>query len=195
MSKFNTKKTGFDTGIIAGAETKTAGKYTDYELLRRITLSNMLFESNYYQPADKIMNQIEKLVKIVDPQLVIDLAIECRFEQKLRHTPLWLLLLVNEYHKGHSIAAALTKISTRPDMLMDMLAIMKAKYGTFKPIPKPIKKGLKKAFDNYNGYQLSKYKKSNLEISLIDFINLVNHKPINKNRESLTGQVNGTLAV
>jgi len=193
MSKFNTKKTGFDTGIIAGKETKTAGKYTDYELLRRVTLANLLFESNYYQSSDTIMKQIETLVPKVTGQQVIDLAMECRFEQKLRHTPLWLLLLVNEYHKDVSVKDALAKIATRPDMLMDMLGMIKVRKGKLK-IPKAIKKGMALAFNNYDEYQLSKYKKNNLEMSLVDVVNLVHPKPTQKNAEALKALVDGTLS-
>jgi len=193
MSKFNTKKTGFETGIIAGTETQTAGKYTNYELLRRVTLSNLLFESNYYQSSDDIMNQIENLVKKVEPQKVIDLALECRFEQKLRHTPLWLLLLVNQFHKDISIKDSLAKICTRPDMLMDFLGMLKVRYEKIKPIPKPIKKGLALAFNNYDEYQIAKYKKSNMDLSLIDVVNLVHPKPNQKNEEALKKLVNNTL--
>ena len=194
MSKFNTKKTGFEPGIIAGMKTETAGKYSDYELLRRVTLANLLFESNYYQKADTIMLQIEELVKRVEGAKVIELAIECRFEQKLRHTPLWLLLLVNEYHKDVSIKDALAKVANRPDMLMDFLGMMKVRYGKIVPIPKPIKKGLALAFNNYDEYQIAKYRKSNLEISLIDVVNLVHPKPTQKNEKALKELVSNTLA-
>jgi hypothetical protein len=193
MSKFNTKKDGFESGIIAGTMTDVAGKYTDYELLRRVTLANLLFESNYYQNADTIMEQIENLVKKVNPELVINLAIECRFEQKLRHTPLWLLLLVNQYHKNVSIKDALAKIANRPDMLMDYLGMRKVRFGKIKPLSKPEKKGLKYAFDNYDHYQIAKYKKSNLDISLIDVVNLVHPKPVEKNRVALEKLVKGEL--
>lgn len=185
MSKFNTKKTGFDYGEIAGVMTEAAGKYTDYELLRRVTLSNLLFESNYYQDADSIMNQIEALVKKVDPSKVIELAIECRFEQKLRHTPLWLLLLVNQYHVDYSVKNAISKIANRPDMLIDLLGMIKTRKGKIKTIPKAIKKGMALAFDNYDEYQIAKYKKSNMDISLVDVVNLVHPKPIQKNEVAL----------
>jgi len=193
MSKFNTKKTGFEKGIIAGVETNTAGKYTDYELLRRVTLANLLFESNYYQSSDEIMIQIESLVQKINPEKVIDLAIECRFEQKLRHTPLWLLLLVNQYHKGYSIKNALAKIANRPDMLMDFLGMIEVRYGKIKPLSKPIKKGIAAAFDNYDEYQIAKYKKNNMEVSLVDVVNLVHPKPTQKNSEALKKLITGTL--
>lgn len=185
MGKFNPKKHGFDTGEIAGKTTEVAGKYTDYELLRRVTLANLLFESNYYQSSDAIMKQIENLVPKVTAEQVINLAIECRFEQKLRHTPLWLLLLVSEYHKGASIKEPLARICNRPDMLMDLLGMIKVRKGKMKPIPKGIKKGMALAFNNYDEYQLAKYKKSNLEISLVDVVNLVHPKPTEKNAVAL----------
>lgn len=195
MSKFNEKKTSHDTGVIAGVKTNAAGKYTDYELLRRVTLANLLFESNYYQTSDTIMKQIEDLVQKVNPFHVIELALECRFDQKLRHTPLWLLLLVNEYYKnkGISIAEPLAKIATRPDMLMDFLGMAKARYGSFKPISKPIKKGLKMAFNNYDDYQIAKYKKSNLEMSLLDVVRLIHPTPTPKNEKALKELVTGDL--
>jgi len=195
MSKFNTKKKGTAIGQIAGITTHAAGKYSNYELLRRVTLSNLLFESNYYQKSDTIMLQIEELVKYTKPQEVIDLALECRFEQKLRHTPLWLLLLVNEYHKEVSVKEAISTICTRPDMLMDllgMLAVRNAK-GQFKPIPKAIKKGMALAFNNYDEYQIAKYRKNNLEISLVDVVNLVHPKPTAKNEQALKQLVNDNL--
>lgn len=192
MSKFNTKKTGFDSGIIAGRLTNTAGKYSDYELLRRVTLSNLLFESDYYQSADEIMKQMEDLCYKVEGEKIIQLAIECRFEQKLRHTPLWLLILAHEIH-GISIKDAIVKIANRPDMLMDLLQMLKVRNGSYK-MSKPIKKGLAKAFDHYDEYQIAKYKKSNMDLSLVDVVNLVHPKPTAKNEKALKALVDNTLA-
>lgn len=193
MAKFNKKKTQTQEGIIAGLKTAAAGKYSNYELLRRVTLSNLLFESNYYQSADTIMQQIEYLVKEVAPEKVVELALECRFEQKLRHTPLWLLILVNEYHKGYSVKEALAKIANRPDMLMDILGMLEARNGKIKPLSQALKKGMALAFNNYGEYQIAKYKKSNLEHSLIDVVNLVHPKPIEKNAEALKKLVEDRL--
>ena len=192
MSKFNFKKTGFGFGLIAGKATKSAGQYSDYELLRRVTLANLLFESNYYQSSDEIMKQIEDLCFKVSGEEIIELALECRFEQKLRHTPLWLLIIANEMHNV-SVADAIAKVANRPDMTMDLLQMLKARNGSYK-MSKSIKKGLAKAFDNYDEYQISKYKKSNLEMSLVDVVNLVHPKPTSKNELALKSLVNGKLS-
>lgn len=192
MSKFNKKKTAFGLGAIAGGKTNAAGKYSSYELLRRVTLTNLLFESSYYQSADTIMGQMEALIPKVAPERIIDLAIECRFEQKLRHTPLWLLLLTNEYH-GCSVKNALAKVATRPDMLMDLLAMIKARRGSIKPIPQSIKKGMAMAFNNYDAYQIAKYKKSKMDISLVDVVNLVHPRPREKNAAALKALIEDNL--
>lgn len=191
MSKFNTKKTGFDSGIIAGKLTDKAGKYSDYELLRRVTLANMLFESDYYQSSDQIMKQIEDLCYTVSGEMIIELALECRFEQKLRHTPLWLLILANEIHDV-SVKDAVAKIANRPDMTIDLLQMLKVRNGSYK-MSKSIKKGIAKAFDNYDKYQIAKYRKSNMELSLVDVVNLVHPKPTVKNEEALQSLVANTL--
>ncbi|SKC06533.1 TROVE domain-containing protein [Soonwooa buanensis] len=191
MSKFNLKKSIFGTGKIAGETTAKAGKYTDYELLRRVTLANLLFESNYYQPADEIMTQIENLCSKVSGEQIVELALECRFEQKLRHTPLWLLILANEIHDT-PVKDAIAKISNRPDMTMDLLQMLKVRNGSYK-MSKSVKKGLAKAFDNYDEYQISKYKKSNLDLSLVDVVNLVHPKPTAKNEAALKALVNDEL--
>jgi hypothetical protein len=193
MAKFTERKTGHSTGTIAGVTTPAAGKYTDEELLRRVTLANLLFESNYYQTVDDIMDQIENLVPKVKPQAVVDLALECRYAQKLRHTPLWLLLLVNQYHKGHPIKDAIAKVCNRPDMLMDMLGMLKVRNGKIKPIPKGIKNGLALAFDNYDEYQIAKYKKANMDLSLVDVVNLVHPVATPRNEKALEALVKGTL--
>ncbi|MBV8325593.1 TROVE domain-containing protein [Chryseobacterium sp.] len=191
MSKFNTKKTGFGFGFIAGKLTDNAGQYSDYELLRRVTLANLLFESDYYQSADDIMKQIEDLCYKVDGEKIIQLAIECRFEQKLRHTPLWLLILAHEIH-GISVKEAIAKIANRPDMTIDLLQMLKVRNGSYK-MSKPIKKGLAKAFDQYDEYQISKYKKTNMALSLIDVVNMVHPKPTDKNEKALKDLVANTL--
>ncbi len=134
---------------------------------------------------------MENLCQKVTGEQIIELAMECRFKQKLRHTPLWLLVLADEYHKV-AVKDAIAKIANRPDMTMDLLQMLKFRNGSYK-MSKSIKKGLAKAFDQYDEYQIAKYKKSNLELSLVDVVNLVHPKPIEKNELALKGLVNDTL--
>jgi hypothetical protein len=138
------------------------------------------------------MNQIEELVQKVPGRDVLKLVEETRFEQKLRHTPLWLITLIVKYHPEVSVKETLAKIATRPDMLMDIAAMLKLQNGKLK-IPKGIKKGMAKAFDNYDEYQIAKYKRKSHEFSLIDIVNLVHPKPNQKNSDALRKLVKGEL--
>jgi 60 kDa SS-A/Ro ribonucleoprotein len=195
--KFNKRKKTkvFGTGTIAGGATNAAGKYTNEQLLRRVVMANLLWESTYYQRADTIMNQIETLIPKVSPQTIADLAIETRFEQRLRHTPIYLTLMLYKFHGGARVADTLAKICTRPDMTIDTLAMLPIvlERKTIKPIPNAIKKGLAAAFDHYDDYQIAKYKRSKHTISLVDVVNLVRPVPTQKNATALQGLVDGTL--
>lgn len=77
------------------------------------------------------MAQIENLCYKVTGQQIIDLALECRFEQKLRHTPLWLLILANDIHNAN-VKDAIARVANRPDMTMDLLQMLKARNGSYK---------------------------------------------------------------
>lgn len=196
--KFNKRKikSFFGTGEIAGRKTDAAGRYTSEQLLRRVVMANLLWESTYYQSADTIMEQIESLIPRVSPQVIADLAIETRFDQRLRHTPIYLTLMLFKYHGcGSVVSNILAQICTRPDMTMDTLAMLPIILGrdSIKPIPNAVKKGLAKAFDQYDAYQLAKYKRSRHDISLIDVVNLVRPVPTQSNASALQDLVNSTL--
>lgn len=179
MSKFNPKKVSTAEGVIAGRTTSAAGKYTNEQLLRRVTLANLLFEDTYYNTGNKIADQMEDLVKKVKPQVVLDLAIECREQQKLRHTPLWLIGLTLKHHGTEGVRKAIESMNFRPDMcgdLLRMLAYQKGKSGIKGSIPQCVRKGLGTHLSSYNDYKLGKYARSNSEISLVDVVNLIHPK-------------------
>lgn len=87
------------------------------------------------------MAQIENLCYKVTGQQIIDLALECRFEQKLRHTPLWLLILANDIHNAN-VKDAIARVANRPDMTMDLLQMLKARNGSYK-MSKSVKRSRK----------------------------------------------------
>ena len=195
--KFNKRKTRslFSTGTIAGKTTPAAGKYTPEQALRRVTMANLLWESTYYQSADTIMARMEELIPQVTPEVIVQLALETRFEQRLRHTPIYLALQLFKHHGGAGVADLLAKICTRPDMTMDALAMLPLvlERKTLKPIPKSIKKGLAQAFDQYDAYQIAKYKRSAHDLSLVDVVNLVHPVPTQTNAKALQDLVNNQL--
>ena len=196
LNKRKTRYSPFSTGILAGRATKAAGRYTPEQALRRVTMANLLWESTYYQSADAIMRQIEELIPQVSSEVIAKLALETRFEQRLRHTPLYLALMLYKYHGGAGVADLLAKICTRPDMTIDTLAMLPIvfKRNSIKPIPKSVKKGLAMAFDQYDAYQIAKYKRAGHTVSLVDVVNLVRPIPTQANAAALQALVrNETL--
>lgn len=190
--KLNTPKTSYSDGFVAGTLTKAAGKYSDYELLRRVTLANLLFEDTFYQSANTITQQMQDLIPKVDPEKVLELAVECRNEQKLRHTPLFLLAELSKY-TTEGLAGAIREMNFRPDMVSDLLILNSKLKGTKRigrNLPQSFRKGLKYHLENYSEYQLGKYKRNNSEVSLVDAVNILHPK----STPALTKLMEGNLS-
>jgi hypothetical protein len=80
----------------------------------------------------------------------------------------------------------------RPDDIVEILAYYQTQYG--KPFPNSLKKGLAKAFEKFDKYQLSKYRASDKGMKLIDAVNIVHPKPVGDNAEALKLLVANQLA-
>ena len=158
--------------------------------LRRSVLACMLWEDTFYEEGQSIADRIASLIKQVTPEEVSALAIEARSKFKLRHVP---LLLARELarSKGPIVSQTLQQIIQRPDELTEFLAI----YWKDKkqPLSAQVKKGLAKAFQKFNGYQLAKYNRDN-KIKLRDVLFLCHAKPKDEEQEKLWKQlVDGAL--
>jgi len=141
--------------------------------LRRSVMACMLWESEFYESGITIANRIAQLVSIVPQKTVSAIAIEAREKMKLRHVP---LLLVREMARvgGQWVGETLARIIQRPDELSEFLA-MYWKDGK-RPLSAQVKKGLAKAFQKFNAYQLAKYDRPTA-IKLRDVLFLCHAKP------------------
>jgi len=145
------------------------------EQLRRSVMACMLWEDTFYESGETIAKRICNLIKQVDPQKVANMAIDARTNQKLRHVP---LLIAREMarldsHKG-LVKDLLPEIIQRADELAEFLAIY-WKDGKC-PISAQVKKGLAKAFGNFNEYALAKYNRDGA-VKLRDAMFLCHPKP------------------
>ena len=130
MSKFNStrkmttlKRSQVTVGEIAGQVTDTAAKQSNIQLLRRVTLANLLWEHNAYVDGQSVVDEITRLIPLCDPQDVANLAVECRTMQKLRHTPLFIAVQMCKHDETRPyVKDILPKIITRADMLTDFMA-------------------------------------------------------------------------
>lgn len=195
MSKVNPslKKTSkFDEERLAGGSGMLAAKQSNIELLRRAVLANLLWEDVAYMDGKKVADEIKRLIPLCSAVDVYNLAIEARTIQKLRHTPLFIAVEMCKYpeHKMF-VQDLLPQIITRADMLTDFLAIY-WKDGK-KPIANQAKKGLAKAFHNFNEYKFAKYDRD-AAIKLRDVMFLCRPKPNNQYETELFKKVaNRTL--
>ena len=190
MSKFNSTRKSSNlkanqvmVGEIAGAVTGAAAAQTNIQLLRRVTLANLLWENNAYVDGQAVVDQICALIPKCDPKDVADLAVECRTMQKLRHTPLFIAVQMCKYESTRPyVKDILPQIITRADMLTDFMALywMDGKC----PICNAAKKGLAAAWHNFKEYHFAKYDRD-AEIKLRDVMFMVRPKPENPLEEAL----------
>lgn len=196
MSKINPslkKSSKFEEERLAGGSGALAAKQSNTALLRRAVLANLLWEDVAYMDGMKVAEEIQRLIPLCPAIDVYNIALEARTMQKLRHTPLFIAVEMCKYpeHKMF-VQDLLPQIITRADMLTDFLAIY-WKDGK-KPIANQAKKGLAKAFHNFNEYKFAKYDRD-AAIKLRDVMFLCRPKPENQYEQDLFKKVaNRTLA-
>ncbi len=148
---------------------------TPIQELRRLTLSALLFENTFYEKGSAQGKRITELVAVCKPEAVALLAVECRTRMYLRHMPLFLVReLARQKGNGAMVAATLPAIIQRPDELAEYLAIY-WKDGR-QPVSAGSKRGLAKAFRNFDANTLAKYDRPNA-IKLRDVLRIVHSKP------------------
>jgi 60 kDa SS-A/Ro ribonucleoprotein len=160
---------------LAGGYGPMAARQDPESLLRRAVLACLLWEDLAYAEGSEIVDNIHELVPQVPASRVAEIAIEARTQQKLRHVP---LLLVREMarHATHKslVGDLLPRIILRADELAEFLAIYWRDGG--QPLSKQVKKGLAKAFDNFDAYQFAKYNRGQ-QVKLRDVLFLVHPHP------------------
>lgn len=161
-----------------------AKKISPWFELRRSVMACLLWEDTFYEKGEAIADRIQNLIKVVDPELVANLAIEAREDMKLRHIPLFIVKVMAglDSHK-HLVATVLERIIQRPDELSEYLALYWADGK--RPISNQSRRGLAKAFTKFNEYQLAKYRGDGKEIKLKDVMKLVRPKPQNDEQAKL----------
>lgn len=177
------KTSKFDEERLAGGSGALAAKQSNVALLRRAVLANLLWEDIAYMDGQSVADEIKRLIPLCPAEDVYHIALEARTTQKLRHTPLFLAVEMCKYPKHKMfVQDLLPQIITRADMLTDFLAIY-WKDGK-KPIANQAKKGLAKAFHNFNEYKLAKYDRD-AAIKLRDVMFLCRPKPKNQYEQEL----------
>lgn len=174
-------------------------KHINPELqLRRSIMACLLWERQFYEDGQDIADRVSSLTPHVSPQKCADIAVEARTKMKLRHAP---LLLTREMarlntpvngkaHKDY-VSGILETIIQRADELAEFVALY-WKDGK-QPLSGQVKKGLAKAFQKFDAYQLAKYNR-NGSVKLRDILFLCHAKPKDREQEAIWRKlVDGTL--
>lgn len=176
-----------------------AKRITSEQQLRRSVMACMLWEREFYEDGKGIADRIQSLVADVKPIEVAQIAVEARHLFKMRHAPLLLACSLAYQHPGNPITATtVEQVIRRADELAEILAIHARVNGVSpsavkRVIPAQMKKGIARAFEKFDGYQLAKYNRPGA-ITLRDAMFLTHPKPRDDNQAKLWQRlIDGTL--
>ena len=188
MSKFNTKSTGTKTTNLAGGEAFQESPELEFISI----LLTSFVQDQYYRSASDGINRVKALVKACDKEFCAKAAIYARNEFGMRSISHVVAGEIAKQVKGKEWTKRFfDKVVYRVDDITEILSYYKGEYK--KPLPNSLKKGLAKAFDKFNEYQLAKYRGEGKQLSLVDAVNLVHPSPFNGNADALKKLVNGEL--
>jgi len=138
--------------------------------------------NTFYEKQDERVERIAQLVGKVSPEFVAKLAVYTRNEMHLRSLPLLLVVELAKVHSGDDLVSrTVEKVVQRADEIMELLMCYQWRNpssGVKKlgGLSSQIKKGLQRAFNNFDEYQFAKYNRSNLEVKLRDALFLIHPK-------------------
>lgn len=162
-------------GSVVTHEGAPAVRVSTEKELRRSVMACLLWEKEFYEEGASIAARIDELAAAVPPATLAALAIEARQQMHLRHVPLLLLNTLTRTGAGTPIVAdTFPEVIRRADEMGEFMAIY-WKDGKH-PISAGAKKGLARAFANFDAYQLTKYKGDG-KVRLRDVMFLTHPKP------------------
>jgi hypothetical protein len=166
-----------------------ASKFNSFEELKRATMSCLLWENEFYEDgvsiAERISTLVDKCIKQGLYNEVIDLLKKVKFDMRLRHCPLW--MIVSIFKAGEKVSKEIiASILTRPDDMGELISLYN-KDGK-KPLPNQMKKGIALSFEKFDEYQLAKWNK-NANYKLVDIANICHPKVT----DAIDKLVKGTL--
>lgn len=174
-------KTNIKTPSLRTFEGATAKHISLEQQLRRSVMACMLWESGFYESGTDIATRIVGLVKQLPAETISQIALEARLVHNLRHAPLLVCAAMAKYHKGNLVGFTVAEVVSRADELAEVVSLVctingKPPTEAKKCLSTQIKKGLAKAFQKFNGYQLAKYNRDGA-IKLRDVLFLSHAKP------------------
>lgn len=173
-----------------------AAKLSPKQELEHTTLACLLWEDTFYEDGISIADRIKECVKKCSISEALEVAKKSKFEQKLRHAPLWILAaIIDKIHLEKKSdpdvfnSNEIAKFFTRADDMGELVSMYKLNAGEKAPIPNILKKAVAKALTKFDEYQVAKYASKKVNYRLVDLVNLCHPKPT----EALSKLINGNL--
>ena len=153
--------------------------------LRRTVLTCLLWEDTFYEKGGDIAKRIAELVAQSKPEDVAALAREARVKMQLRHATLFLTReLARRKGAGPLVAETLENVIQRADELGEFVALYWKEMK--QPLSAGVKRGLAKAFEKFDAYQLAKYNSDRVGVvTLRDVLFLCHAKPKDAEQEAV----------
>lgn len=161
----------------------------EVELYERV-LTNLVGEEKFYTSGSEDLENLRRIIQEVlnkEPKFVLQLANYARNYMNLRSVPI-LLLVEASLHDGAKpyVREYTPKIVKRADELVEVISLFNLLVGDIGDkapkgsLPASLKKGLADTFENFDEYQLNKYKKG-----LKDVLRITHPKPKDSYRNQL----------
>lgn len=203
MSSFNTKKavkvTSSRVKKIATAVEDTVNKAGGkaFKLTPEFQLSfglvSSFLDKEYYRTRGQAVQDIQRMIKNVDPLFAAKAAVYSRNVYGMRSTSHLAAAEIAKNVKGQTWTKDFfNQVVHRVDDASEILAAYMSMYG--KPIPNSLKKGLARSLSKFSPHQLAKYKTENKGVKLVDLFNLVHPKPSESNAAAYKKLMEGDLA-
>jgi hypothetical protein len=178
----------FNTSAIAENKTENFAGGEAYTETSELELATMVLTSflkdKFYTSGNEQLENLKTLLTKVTPEFAAKTAIYARQEFGMRSISHVIAGELAKSVKGQAWSKRFyEEVIHRPDDITEIIAYYLTQYK--KPLPNSLKKGLAKAFDKFDGYQLAKYRSATKKIKLIDAVNMVHPKPTGKNSEAL----------
>jgi len=161
------------------------------EELASILLTSFV-QDQYYRSKESVFEEVRNLLTSVDPLFAAKATVFARQEYGMRSITQVMAAELAPLVTGQDWAKNFyAQVIKRPDDMLEILAYYWSLGNS--GIPNAMKKGFAKAFDQFDGYQLAKYRAANKGVKLVDIVNLVRPRPTKSNAAALQALVENRL--
>lgn len=188
MARFNSPTESNRVENLAGGESFKESPKLEFVSI----LLTSFVQNQYYKSKEQGLLDLIGLFDNIDPLFMAKSAIYARREFGMRSITHVVAAELAKRVKGEEWTKRFyDEVIYRVDDMTEIVSYYLSKYKH--PIPNSLKKGLRRAFDKFDSYQISKYRAEGKTVSLVDIVNLVHPIPCEKNAEALSKLVKGTL--